>query len=97
MKKLFDFDVTLKDLDSLSQHPFDKVQVIMTFLKTFWFERSGGSNPEYWDRVRVGTIQVFLDDDNHLHLDFHTRFSLTNYPKITEILEELRGPETLDI
>lgn len=90
MKKLFEFDVTLKDLDSLSQHSFDKVQIIMIFLNTFWFEHLGGSSPEYWDRVKIGTMQVFLDDDNHLHLDFATRFSLTNYPKIIEILEELK-------
>lgn len=89
MKKLFYFDVTLKELESLRGNKSEKVQTILDFLKVFWFEGSGGSDPEYWDRVRVGTVNVYLDDSDQVHLDFVTRFHLGNYPKIKEMLSKL--------
>lgn len=90
MNKLFSFDVRLKDLESLRGNRSIEVQSIMDFLKAFWFEGQGGSDPEYWDKVRVGSVDVYLDDDNHLHLDFITRFHLGNYPDVLTLLNTLK-------
>jgi hypothetical protein len=87
MRKLFSFDVRLKDLESLRGNNSIKVRMIMDFLETFWFEGQGGLDPEYWDRVRIGSVDVYLDDQNHLHLDFVTRFHLGNYPEIIKVLK----------
>jgi len=90
MQKLFSFDVTLKELESLRGNKADKVQLIMDFLKSFWMKGNGGNDPEYWDRVRVGSVDVYLDEQDHLHLDFVTRFHLGNYPQILEALSALK-------
>lgn len=88
--KLFSFDVTLEMLDGLRDNKFEKVQFIMDFLKEFWFVRMGGSDPEYWNKVRVGSVDVYLDDSNQIHLDFTTRFHLNNSPEIVEILKQVK-------
>lgn len=90
MEKLFSFDVTLEMLDSLRGNQSDKVKFIMDFIKLFWFEKQGVSDPEYWNRVRVGSVDVYLDDGAQLHLDFVTRFHLENYPEIMAILKGLK-------
>lgn len=90
MKKLFSFDVRLNDLESLNNAGFKKTATLLEFLKAFWFRGAGGSDPDYLDKVRVGTVGVFLDDEEHLHLDFVTRFSLRNYPEILKELEALK-------
>lgn len=90
MKKIFNFDVPLKALEGFKENKSNKVKFILDFLKSFWFDHNGGSSLEYWDRVRVGSVEVYLDDENHLHLDFITRFSLGNYPELIEVLEKLK-------
>jgi hypothetical protein len=90
VEKLFSFDVTLEMLESLRINKFDKVEFVLDFLKKFWMERSGGNDPEYWNRVRVGSVDVYLDDGNQLHLDFVTRFHLDNYPEIIELLKKVK-------
>jgi hypothetical protein len=89
MKKIFSFDVTLNDLESLKNNEFIKVEVLMEFLHTFWFKGAGDSDPDYLSKVRIGTMDVFLDDNNNLHLDFVTRFSLTNYPRALDLMDLL--------
>ena len=90
MKKLFSFDVCLKHLEGLRGNKSSKVKMVMDILKYFWFEGQGGSDPEYWDRVRVGAVDVYLDDENHLHLDFVTRFHLENEPELLRLLQKLK-------
>lgn len=90
MKKLFSFDVTLEELSNLLSHKYAKAQLVLEFLKNFWYVDQGGSDKSYLNKVRVGSIDVFIDNDGHLHLDFITRFSLKNYPKCLKWLEDLK-------
>lgn len=93
---IFAFDVTLKDLMNLGDRAKEvwKLQAIMEFLKRFWYKPSGDAirDSHRWNDIRVGSVDVFLDDDKNLHLDFVTRFSLGSYPEIVELLEKLKAP-----
>lgn len=99
-KDLFRFDVTLKDLLNLRERAkeFPRLAAVFFLLKTFWYKLSDqASEAERWNRVRVGSIEVFLDEDDHLHLDFITRFNWTNAKSYLEALDLIAksGPEDI--
>ncbi len=76
-KKLFTFDVTLKELMNLKEYAkeFPKLGATFSLLKMFWYNLPDKIDAiKRWNGIRVGSIYVFLDDDNSLHLDFVTRF-----------------------
>lgn len=92
MKKLFDFDVTLKDLMHLGERAKEvtRLGAVFSLLKIFWYnlkDRDKEAEAKRWNRIRVGSIYVFLDDDNHLHIDFVTRFNLTAATAYIDALE----------
>lgn len=81
MKQLFRFDVTLGELMNLygRAKEVSKLGAVFSLLKMFWYNlKDKQENKERWNRIRVGSINVYLDDEDHLHLDFITRFHLGN-------------------
>lgn len=70
-----------------------KLQAIMEFLKRFWYKPSGDAIRDFhrWNDIRVGSVDVFLDDDKNLHLDFVTRFNFAAIPEMLEILDQLKS------
>ena len=97
-KDLFRFDVTLKDLLNLRSCALDipRLAAVFTLLKTFWYKLSDkASEAERWNRIRVGSIEVFLDEDDHLHLDFITRFNWTNAKPYLEALDIISKSESM--
>jgi hypothetical protein len=90
MKKLFTFDVTLKELMDLRSvaKEFHRLSAVFSLLKLFWYNLSDKKDQiRRWNRIRVGSVQVFLDDDNLLHLDFFTRFNLSAYKPFLDALD----------
>lgn len=92
MNKIFTFDVTLKDLMNLGERAREvsKLDLIFRFLNAFWYVQDKKGEEERWNSTRVGSVDVFMDEDKNLHLDFATRFSLKSYPEIVKILERLK-------
>jgi hypothetical protein len=90
MKKLFSFDVTLRELMYLGSKKTPQLGLIFEFLKQFWYVIEGRLDMERWDNIRIGSVDVFLDQDGHLHLDFMTRFHLNGKPKTLEFLDALK-------
>lgn len=92
MKEIINFDVRLKDLMNLGEHAkgFGKLKALFLLLKTFWYRLDDKKEQvEREDRIRIGSVYVFLDDDGVLHMDFVTRFNFENkdaYHKAFEIL-----------
>lgn len=80
-------DVTYENLQSLKD--VQALQPALEFLKDFWC----GSNKERESNVRLGTIDVFIDEQGNLHLDFISRFSLEKYPELIEHLRSVGVPQ----
>jgi hypothetical protein len=98
-KMLFSFDVRLKDLLHLGDmaKTFSKLEALFKALDLWWYDLSNEDKSEQRrNNIRIGSVNVLLDDDGALHLDFCTRFSLKNEPLAVQYLEqidELRGDE----
>ena len=93
MNKLFRFDVTLKDLMNLGERAknFPKLGMIFEFLKGFWYTlKDKEAEQERWANVRVGSIEVYLDEHKHLCMEFATRFQFRNSPEILEFFEKFK-------
>lgn len=89
MKKIFDFDFTLSHLMDLSLSPMKKVQTLFDYLTNFWYtDKDGQLDKERWENVRIGTCEVYLDEDEVLHLDFATRFNLKNASLPQELFQD---------
>ena len=108
MNKLFSFDVTLKDLMNLGERAkeFPKLQIIFEFLEHYWYDlKDIKSEPktifeqekQRWNYVRVGSIDVYLDDQNQLCFEFKTRFQFSGNPTILEFFEKIKSLEYPDI
>jgi hypothetical protein len=95
MNKLFSFDVRLKDLMNLGERAKEvkKLDLIFMLLKGSWYTLKNDPNAEQerWDRIRVGSVDVYLDEGKNLHLDFVTRFHFENSPEILALLDELKN------
>lgn len=79
----------------LSLSPMKKVQTLFDYLTNFWYtDKNGDLDKDRWENIRIGTCDVYLDDEDVLHLDFSTRFSLKNAstPLPQELFED-EGPE----
>lgn len=79
-----EIDVTYNQLVSLKEANSKSIETLLHLLREFWC-----NNPERQDEVRIGTINVYLDKDDALHLDFSTRFSFENCPKIKDLLGQM--------
>ena len=93
MSKLFGFDVTLKDLMNLGGRAKDvtKLDLIFKFLNGFWYSQADEkNNSERWNNVRIGSIDVSLNEQKNLCIDFTTRFQFQNSPEILEFLEKFK-------
>lgn len=93
MSKLFSFDVTLQDLMNLGDRAksVKKLDLIFLFLKGFWYDlKDKVAEKERWNNVRVGSVDVYLNEDKHLCLQFVTRFQFQQSPQILEFLEKLK-------
>lgn len=96
MNKLFSFDVTLKDLMNLGERAKDvaKLEAVLIFLRMFWYDlkddEMGEDEHKRWNNIRVGSIDVYLDDDKHLCMEFSTRFQFQNHPQILNWFEGLK-------
>lgn len=93
MNKLFRFDVRLKDLMNLGEQTKEvtKLDLIFTLLKGFWYNlKDKKAEEERWNNIRVGSIEVYLDEHKHLCFEFVTRFQFQNSPEILELLEKLK-------
>lgn len=97
MNKLFSFDVTLKDLMNLGERAkeFKKLEAVLGLLQMFWYDLPDEALEEVeqnrWNNIRVGSIDVFLDEHKHLCMEFVTRFQFQNSPQILSWLEELKN------
>lgn len=97
-EELFTFDVTLKDLVNLGQRAKDVPQLdaIFLLLEKYWYSLPD-SHPEEeeerWNRIRVGSIDVYLDDDKHLCMEFSTRFQFQNNPQVLAFLQKVKDNE----
>lgn len=96
MNKLFTFDVTLKDLMNLGERAeeVEKLKAIFTFLQMFWYDDTGNEledeEDDRWNNIRVGSVDVYLNEDKHLCLEFYTRFQFQSSPQIVSLLERLK-------
>jgi hypothetical protein len=96
MNNLFSFDVTLKDLMNLGERAeeVEKLKIIFAFLKMFWYNDTGKELEEdserRWNNIRVGSINVYLNEDKHLCMEFVTRFQFQSSPQIVSLLERLK-------
>lgn len=96
MDNLFSFDVTLKDLMNLGERAKEvkKLEAILLFLQMFWYDLPNDAleenELERWNNVRVGSINVFLDEHKHLCMEFVTRFQFQNNPQVISWLEGLK-------
>lgn len=98
MDRLFSFDVTLQDLMNLGARAKDvvKLEAIFLLLRKFWYDLGdelSEEEQERWNRIRVGSIDVYLDDDQHLCFEFATRFTFTNNPQILAFLNKLKDSD----
>lgn len=83
----------MKDLLNLEEYSkeFPKLDLIFRLLSRFWYTLEDKSHEEErWDKIRVGSMEVYLDQDKHLCMKFITRFSFENYPEILEFLEQVK-------
>ena|SRR5258706_6342334 len=96
MDKLFSFDVTLKDLMNLGERAKEvkKLEATLALLQMFWYDLPNEAleekEQERWNNIRVGSIDVFLDEHKHLCMEFVTRFQFQNSPQILNWLEGLK-------
>jgi hypothetical protein len=87
MQSIADLDVTLKELTNLSS--IKCLKSLFHFLNEHWYFINGKLDEDRANRIRIGTIRIGFDDNDHLTLEFKTRFSLTGYQKqIKKILED---------
>jgi hypothetical protein len=92
MKNLFRFDVTLQELLHLGDlaKNFSRLRVLFSLLDHWWYDLSDKKRSEERRKnIRIGSVNVFLDDDGGLHLDFITRFGFKDEPGAVELLENL--------
>jgi hypothetical protein len=90
MKQLFSFDVRLQDLMNLEKYSqkVDKLSLIFDLLKGFWYTlKDKTAEQERWNNIRIGSVDVYLDETNSLHLDFTTRFSFNSSPEMLKFFE----------
>lgn len=85
MKKIFSCDVSIKELMSLYTSKSSKLKDVLYFLEEYLI--GSDEDPSKSDRdksigTNVGSINVFLDDDGKLHLDFVTKFDLVSKDNI---------------
>lgn len=94
MKKLFTFDVTLKELMNLEEcsKRIKKLAGLFFFLKGFWYELDENHEAvenKRWNNIRVGSVDVYLDEEKNLCLKFVTRFSFEQTPEPIKVLEHI--------
>jgi hypothetical protein len=92
--QLFSFDVTLKDLMNLGRRAKEvpKLGAIFSLLKIFWYKLDDKERAkERWGRIRVGSVDLFIDDEDHLHMDFVTRFHFGNARAYLEAFKLIAG------
>lgn len=93
MKTDFFIDVTLKDLMNLGKRAAEVKQLdfIFNLLQNYWYNLEDKKEQEEREnRIRVGSIWVYLDDDGALHLDFVTRFGFKDKDKVGQFLSLLK-------
>jgi hypothetical protein len=93
MNKLFGFDVRLKDLMNLGKYArqVPKLEVIFKFLESYWYTlEDKAAEEERWNNIRVGSVDVYLDKDQHLCMEFSTRFQFQNSPEVLKFLEKVK-------
>lgn len=95
MNKLFTFDVSLKDLMNLGERAkeVENLDLIFRTLHHFWYNlKDKNQQKRREETTRVGSVDVFLDEDKNLHIDFVTRFSFASLPTMLEVLQKLKAP-----
>lgn len=93
MEKLFSFDVRLKDLMNLGDmgKEFEKLGLMFEILKGFWYTLEDKvREQERWNSIRVGSMDVYLDEDKTLCMKFYTRFTFKNAPTVLRLLEAFK-------
>jgi len=93
MNQIFRFDVTLKELMNLGVRAKEskKLDLIFNLLQKFWYDLEDKHDQEEREnRIRVGSVEVYLDEDSHLHIDFLTRFSFASNSKILQFLDLIK-------
>lgn len=98
MKEIFSFDVRLKDLMNLGEQAqtFGKLKALFAILKRSWYSlEDKAAEEERWNRIRIGSVEVFLDDSGALHMDFVTRYSFAQNSRAIELLALL--PDDIEL
>ena len=93
MEKLFRFDVRLKDLMNLGEmgEKSEKLGLIFEILRGFWYTLEDKvREQERWNRIRIGSVDVYLDEDKSLCMKFTTRFTFQNAPTVLHVLEAFK-------
>lgn len=69
--RILDIDVTLEEL----QDPKNKASLaaIFSFLNAFWV----GDDKARENNCKIGTMEIFFDTDGNFHMDFVTKFAVT--------------------
>jgi hypothetical protein len=78
-KELYAFDVTVSDLESWLK--VKGLAQVLAVLSKHW---NGFEDPEYLNRIRIGSVFMSVDAEGGLHLDLIPRFKAT-----PELLAEL--------
>lgn len=67
----------------------EKLAGIFMLLEKFWYgDRK--KDPERWFKIRIGSVSVYLDEGNQLHLDFTTRFHFENSSEFLKVLSHFK-------
>ena len=83
-RNIASIDVTTEELKSFSKNEF--LRDIIEPLEEAWV----GDNSERESNVHIGSVYVYLDQEDHLHIDFVTRFHFANDPGLKKTLQKIK-------
>lgn len=94
MKKLFGFDVTLKELMNLGEASsrVKRLAALFDMLKSYWYDIKDSERAQHrWENIRIGSVDVYLDTDNSLCMKFETRFAFPDGDEFLDLLSQLKS------
>lgn len=89
--KLFNFDVTLKDLMNLGERAqkVEKLKMLFVMLEKIWYPNKEDQQHR-WNDIRIGSVDVYVDKDNQINMNFTTRFDIGDSPEAMKVLEHFK-------
>lgn len=90
--KSFDLDVTYDNINLLRGID-NRIDSVLDLLRSFWV----GEHKERQYDVRIGSVEVFLNDDENVCIQFTSRFSWEKYKNIKDMFYNIAKSSITDI